>query len=67
MGKKVKRNIEQVSKYLTVNEVANKYGVSVSTIRRWSSQGKFPKPKHIGKRTIRFSLKELDEYDNECT
>jgi predicted DNA-binding transcriptional regulator AlpA len=36
--------------------------VSESTIRRWIRDADFPEPKHIGPRTLRFSIAEVREW-----
>lgn len=51
-------------RYLKVEDVMLKYRISRTTIWRWAAEGKFPKPKKFS-RTTRWSLEELDEWDQE--
>ena len=53
----------QLDKYLTIPETAEKYGVSQSTLYRWSRLGYLPKVKLGGKSFYRESdiIKLMDE------
>ncbi len=52
------------TKFFTVNEVAERYQVNVSTIWRWVKEGKgFPKPGHLTSGTSRWLDIELFEYE----
>lgn len=48
---------------LTLNDVAERYGVSTRTIQRWLARGMFPAPSRYSRRTIRWSAEKLANYD----
>ena len=52
-----------VSLFLSVDQVAHRYNVSVDSIWRWKRNGKFPKPVRIGGCT-RWKLSDILEFDN---
>jgi prophage regulatory protein len=51
--------------YLNVQQLANRWGVGVSTIWRWANEGKIPSPVAIGPRATRWDIRELDAFEHE--
>lgn len=51
--------------YLTVKQVAKRYGVSTDSIWRWKNEGHFPEPVRVGKNTTRWRLSDLIEYESQ--
>lgn len=49
--------------YLTVSQVADRYGVSNDTVWRWSRAGDLPKPVKVGPNVTRWRLSELMAHD----
>lgn len=49
--------------YLSVEKVARRYDVSISTIWRWVKAGEFPKPRKIAGRITRWAVADLEAYD----
>ena len=47
--------------FLSVREVSRQYGISVSSVYAWVSQGRFPPPRKFG-RTSRWASEELDTW-----
>ncbi|MBZ4023155.1 hypothetical protein CKO11_11870 [Rhodobacter sp. TJ_12] len=45
--------------YLTVNQVAERYGVSKDTIWRWKREGDFPKGVKVGPNCTRWRQSEI--------
>lgn len=52
--------------YLSVKSTATRYDVSVPTIWRWVSQGRFPAPIKLGENTTRWRLADLLEWEKEA-
>ena len=54
-----------MAKFLNVEQVAERYSVSIWSIWRWSKSpdNPFPKPSALGTQTKRWSVEELDKYD----
>ncbi len=52
-------------KYISVRDVAERYGVAVPTVWLWTKQKDLPSPYKIGKNTTRWSLAELEEIDSK--
>ncbi len=52
-------------RFLTIKEVASRYGVSRVTIWKWLKERRtgFPRPVQIGERTPRFRLSDLETYE----
>ena len=50
-------------RYLTVDEVAMRFGVSRATIWRWTRRGYFPEPVRFSKRVTRWSISDLAAYE----
>jgi prophage regulatory protein len=50
--------------YLSVNQVAKRYGVSSDTIWRWKREGMFPAPVRIGPNCTRWRLSDLNTHDS---
>ena len=51
------------NRYLTAEEVAERFSVSTDSIHRWRRKGHFPVPIIFGLRTSRWSLIDLMEYE----
>lgn len=52
--------------YLSVKEVAARYGVDPSTIWRWLKKGLFPEPKRFGPQTLRWAISDLESHEAEA-
>lgn len=51
-------------RYLTTEEIAERYRTSPETVRFWRHVGKGPKPVKIGRRVL-YDLDELERYEAE--
>lgn len=51
--------------YLSVKQVADRYGVSTDTIWRWKRQGNFPKAVEVGPNVTRWRLSDLEAYESQ--
>jgi prophage regulatory protein len=49
--------------FLTVGQVADRYGVSTDSIWRWKRDGAFPKPFRVGPNCTRWRVSDLIDYD----
>jgi len=47
---------------VTIDEVSQALRVVRSTVRRWYESGYFPKPKRYGRRSIRWSADEVNDW-----
>lgn len=57
--------VNQNTLYLTVQQVAERYGVSTDSIWRWKRNGDFPSPVRIGSNCTRWRLSDLIEHDSQ--
>jgi len=55
------------TRYLTVEEVAERYSVSKDSIWRWKREGKFPRAVRVGPGCTRWRMSDLVEYDSKMT
>lgn len=53
--------------YLTVDQVAERFGVSKDTIWRWKRQDEFPRPVKLGGTTTRWRLSDIEEWEGQLT
>lgn len=51
--------------YLTTQQVADRYGISRTTVWRWIKAGRLPEPVQIGPGIKRFSIAALQRKDDE--
>lgn len=51
--------------YLSVDQVARRFGVSKDTIWRWKRNGDFPAPVKLGGTTTRWRLAEIEEWEGQ--
>lgn len=51
--------------YFSDTEVGNYYSLSRYTIRRWVREGKFPPGKKLSSGTRRWSITDLQQFDQE--
>jgi len=59
---------KSVSRFLSIDEVAQRYGVSHATIWRWVKNNKhFPEPIKLSSGTSRWSEKQLLEFESRAT
>jgi excisionase family DNA binding protein len=54
-------------RYLSVPEVAERYGVSAAVIYEWTSAGLIPYRKLPGRKALLFLVADLDAYDDGLT
>lgn len=47
---------------LRLNDVIKKTGLSRSSIYKYVASGKFPKPVHLGERTVAWVESEIDDW-----
>ncbi len=59
----MKTYIEPQTLYLSVQQVAERYGVSTDTIWRWVRNGAFPKRYKLGGGTTRWRMADLIEHE----
>lgn len=59
--------VNQNTLYLTVQQVAERYGVSTDSIWRWKRNGDFPSPVRIGSNCTRWRLSDLIEHESKMT
>ncbi|HHX90000.1 MAG TPA: AlpA family phage regulatory protein [Paracoccus sp.] len=50
--------------FLSVDQVAERYGVSTDSIWRWKREGKFPAPVRVGSGITRWRLADLIEHES---
>ncbi len=55
--------ISSESHYLSVDQVATRFGVSKDSIWRWKRDGEFPKAYKLGGRTARWRLSDIEEWE----
>ena len=49
--------------YLPVKNVADRYGIGVSTVWQWVKEGLLPGPVKFGRRCTRWDSSDLDAHD----
>jgi prophage regulatory protein len=52
--------------YLSVDQVAQRFGVSKDSIWRWKRNGEFPKPYKLGGST-RWRLSDIEDWESRLT
>lgn len=52
--------------YLSVDQLANRFGVSKDSIWRWRREGDFPKPVKLGPGTTRWRLADVEDFEKQC-
>lgn len=56
---------DQNRTWLAAKQVADRYGVGVATIWRWSkARAEFPKPKKLGDNCTRWNLADLEAWES---
>jgi predicted DNA-binding transcriptional regulator AlpA len=60
------RRLRPVEKHLSVEELAEREGVPVGTVRQWNSRGTGPKYMRIGI-YCRYRLKDVEEWEEDRT
>ena len=48
---------------LTVDETANRYGVTAATIRKWSQTGAMPHARRVAGSVLRWFVSDLEEWE----
>ncbi|WP_228068987.1 helix-turn-helix transcriptional regulator [Marivivens aquimaris] len=56
-------NTGEGARYMSVQQVAVRFGVSKDSIWRWVRQGAFPQGRKLGGRTRRWSVGEIEAYE----
>lgn len=51
--------------FLTVDQVASRYGVSTDSIWRWKRQGNFPAPVRVGPNCTRWRAADVLEHESQ--
>lgn len=51
--------------YLSVEQVALRFGVSKDSIWRWKRRGDFPAPVKLGGTTTRWRLSDIEEWEGK--
>ncbi|MCD9148837.1 helix-turn-helix transcriptional regulator [Pseudophaeobacter flagellatus] len=51
--------------YLSVDQVAHRFGVSKDSIWRWKRKGDFPTPVKLGGTTTRWRLIDIEEWEGQ--
>mgnify|MGYP005995097033 CR=1 FL=1 len=59
-------NNVSASLYVSVEQVAVRFGVSKDTIWRWRREGDFPAPVRLGGRTSRWRLSDIETWEAQC-
>jgi len=57
------KNIVKLSKFLTVNDLSERLGVSKGSIWKWAQLNQFPKPVKLNLNTTRWVTKEVLEWE----
>lgn len=55
--------LQTVPLFLTVEQVASRFGVSTDTIWRWKRNGDFPRAAKVGPGTTRWRLADIEEHE----
>ena len=55
----------RIREYLTAKQNAERFGVSVPTIWRWSRNGDFPSPVKLGANCTRWRLEDIEAWEAE--
>lgn len=53
------------ARWLTMQDLADRYQVALQTIRAWHSQGKTPRGLKLNNKFVRFRLDEVQEWERE--
>lgn len=56
-----------MEKFLTCEQVAERYGVKVCTVREWIKGGKLPALKMAGAAGYRIKLTDLADFEKQCS
>nr|WP_298377693.1 AlpA family phage regulatory protein [uncultured Halomonas sp.] len=57
---------ETIRAFLTVRQVAHRYGVGVATIWRWSrNRDDFPQPRKLGDNCTRWAMSDLKVWEEK--
>lgn len=56
------RQLAAVTVQLTAKQVANRLAISTKTLSRWVAAGKFPQPRKLGDRSLRWSAESVAEF-----
>jgi len=51
------------SQYVDIAALANYFGVSRQTIRRWSKSDEFPSPLQIGAGSLRWHVSDIEKFE----
>ena len=59
--------LDDDTRYLTVDQVADRYGVSVDTIWRWKRDRRFPLAVRVGPGCTRWRMSDLIDHESQMT
>lgn len=59
------KHINQVKKYLSDTQLAQRYGVHRTTVWRWVQKGDFPKPVKLSPGCTRWMSDAVDQWDEK--
>jgi len=59
---KLSDNPQRVTRLIRLKEVQHRVGLGRSTIYRWMSEGKFPKPVRLGGYSVAWNQEDIDEW-----
>lgn len=51
--------------FLTVKQIANRYGVHEATVHRWVKARRFPRPIRLGENCTRWRLADLERWEEK--
>ena len=60
-------SVSSATLYLSVDQVAHRFGVSKDSIWRWKRKGDFPRPVKLGGNTTRWRLSDIEEWEAQLT
>ncbi len=53
-------------KWISKDELADRFGISSQTIENWIHAGKLPPPIYFSRQVVRFSVEAIQEFENNA-